>query len=130
MNKPIIPKEDGKLKSICNEAFFGVKSILPSSIRESRKYDKALAYILGGVAGHEVAHLGEYLINLANTYGADLLLERIVSHCLAATIATPIVSYLIAPKYVNNFIRENPTYSSGTAGVMSGAVIKALEILS
>lgn len=35
MNKPIIPKEDGVLKRACNTAFYGVKNILPKSIRES-----------------------------------------------------------------------------------------------
>ena len=128
MNKPIIPKGE-KLKSICNDAFFGVKRVLPKSLRETRKYDKVMAFIFGGIAGHEVAHLGQYLINTINNYGGDISLEKITSHCLVATAAAPFIAYAIAPEYVKRFITENPAYSSGTAGVMIGASYKALEVL-
>jgi len=129
MNKPIIPSEAGRLKSLCNDAFFGVKRILPKSLRESEKFDKAMAALFGGTAGYVVAKGGEFLINTANHYGGDFSLEKITSHCLAATATAPFIVYAIAPNYLKKWITENPVYSSGTAGVMLGASYKALEVL-
>jgi len=129
MPKEKIPKEAGRLKWLCNEAFFGVKRILPRRIRDSERYDNVMAFLFGLGAGYGVAYSGECLIDLVNSYGANLPLERITSHCLAATASSPFIAYGIAPQYVKNFKRENPTYSSGALGVMIGASVKALETL-
>ena len=135
MNILKIPKpeikveEDGWLKWFCNEAFFGVKRILPKSLKHSEKYDQGLVAFFGSASGHEAAHLGEFLINTMNHWGGDISLEKVTSYGLAATVAAPIIAYGIAPKYVKNFIEENSTYATGAAGVMLGASWKALEVL-
>ena len=129
MNKPKIPKKSGKLKWLCNEAFFGVKKLLPEKFRESNDYDGDLATIFGVVSGYATAKSGEILVQTINSYGDNLDLGSIASHCLYATVLTPVISSLIAPDYITRFIRENPTYSSGVAGVMIGASAKALEVL-
>ena len=129
MEKPIIPKQDGKLKYLCNEAFYGVKRILPKSIRESNRHDRLLAFSLGVAAGYGAAEAGEILINLLNNHGANLPLEKIISHSLAATASSPGIAYLIAPNYLKRFIKENPVYSTGAAGVMIGASLKAILAL-
>ncbi len=129
MEKPITPKQDGKLKYLCNEAFYGVKRILPRNIRESNKYDRLLAFSLGLVAGYGAAEAGESLINLLNNQGANLPLEKIVSHSLAVTASSPGIAYLIAPNYLRKFIKENLVYLAGVAGVMTGASLKAILAL-
>ena len=129
MEKSKISKETGKLKWICNEAFFGVKKIFPKNLRESRMYDEALAFNLGMFSGFGVAKLGEILIQTVNDHGGNLSLESITSHSLSATVLVPVISYVIAPNYIMNFIKENPRYSSGVAGVMFGASIKAIDVL-
>jgi len=108
MEKPKIPKEAGKLKWICNEAFFGVKKMLPRSIQESRNYDEYLAFCLGIFSGYGVAKMGEIVIQTVNNHGGNFNLEEIASHSLSATLLAPIISYVIAPNYVTNFIKENP----------------------
>ena len=127
MEKPIIQKKDGKLKYLCNEAFFGVKGILPKKIRELD--DKFLAFSFGLAAGYGVAEAGESLINFLNSQGANLPLEKIVSHSLIATLSPPGIAYVIAPNYLKNFIKENPVYSLGVVGVMTGASLKAILAL-
>ena len=129
MDKPVIPKEAGKLKWICNEAFFCVKKILPETFRESRNYDEYLATFLGAFSGYGAASLGEIFVQTINNHGGNLNLESIASHSLSATVLTPVISYLIAPSYVKNFMRENPRYLSGAAGVMIGASAKAVEVI-
>ncbi len=129
MEKPIISKQEGKLKYFCNEAFYGVKRILPRSIRESNKYDRLLAFSLGVASGYGAAEAGESLINFLNNHGANLPLEKIVSHSLAATVSSPFIAYAIAPKHLKQFIQENPVYSAGAAGVMIGASLKAIIAL-
>ncbi len=126
MEIPIIHTDEGKLKWLCNKAFFGIKSVLPKGIRESGTYDVALAFTLGAVAGYGAAEAGEALIQLVNNQGANLPLEGIVSHSLAVTVGTPAVAYLVAPGYLRNFIRENKRYSAGVIGVMAGASLKAI----
>ena len=100
MEKPIISKQEGKLKNLCNEAFYGLKSIFPRRIRESNKYDRLLALSFGLAAGYSVAEAGESLINFLNNQGANLPLEKIVSHSLVATASAPGIAYLIAPNYI------------------------------
>ena len=129
MNKSKIPEEEGKLKWLCNEAFFGVKKILPKKFKNSEDYDGDLAIFLGIVSGYATAKSGEILVQTVNSYGYSLNLESIASHGLYVTALAPIIASLVAPNYVTNFIRENPIYSSGVAGVMIGASAKALEVL-
>lgn len=106
MDKPNIPQEDGRLKKICNDAFFGVKRRLPRRLREFEVYDKYLAFSLGFLAGYSVAEAGERLMESLemNTENAALI-------GISATVGTPIISYGIAPRYVRNFVRENPLYA-------------------
>ena len=127
MEKPIIPKQEGKLKYLCNEAFYEVKGILPKKIRESNKYDRFLAFSFGLAAGYGAAEAGESLIQLVNKTGANLPLEEIISHSLIATVSSPGIAYLIAPNYIKKFIKENPVYSAGVVGVMIGASLKAIN---
>jgi len=127
--KKKIPKEDGILKYVCNESFYAVKNILPKSIRDSDKYNNYLAFMLGASAGFGVAEVGSFLINISNENGVNLPLEKIASYSLTATVSTPVISYLISPKKVKEFINENPVYSSGVAGVMTGASLKAILAL-
>ena len=129
MEKPIISKQEGKLKNLCNEAFYGVKRILPRSIKESNKYDKLLAFSFGLAAGYGAAEAGESLINFLNNHGANLPLENIISHSLAATDSAPVIAYAISPNYLKKFIKENPVYSAGAVGVMIGASLKAILAL-
>jgi len=120
MEKQTIPREYGRLKWLCNEAYFAVRSI-PLMDRINHKL---LAFLLGGISGYGIASAGKYIINQTS-----LPLEEIASHSLAVTAGTPLVSYIVAPKNTREFVRENPTYSSGVLGVMTGASIKALEVL-
>src|SRR3989344_578091 len=130
MEVPKIPKEKGYIIRACNQAFHAVKRILPERIRESHDYDEALATVLGFiVGGYGVASAGEFLIKTANKFGANLDLESITSHCLAATLAAIPIAYGIAPDYVKALREEDPIYTSGVILVMAGASTKALEIL-
>ena len=45
MNIPIIPKKQGRLKQACNWAFHKSKGRFSEEIKESHRYDKALAFI-------------------------------------------------------------------------------------
>ena len=129
MGKEVIPKESGKLKWMCNEAFFAVKGKMPKVLREQEKYDRVMAYILGFSSGFIIASVGEYGLGLINSLGVNLPLDKVASHSLAATAFAPIIAYGIAPKYVRNFVKENPVYSSGAIGVIAGASLKALSTL-
>ena len=123
-----IPKEDGRLKYYCNEAHFWVADkLLPKDA--SIDSHKTLALAEGFMSGVLVSHFGEWLIEKANHHGANLDLESITSHCLTATVAIPVGARLIAPKYLRQYIEENPIYSAGVVGVMGGASGKALSTL-
>ncbi|MBI2507457.1 hypothetical protein HYV89_00715 [Candidatus Woesearchaeota archaeon] len=130
MDKPKIPKEAGKLKWLCNEAFFSIKRRLPVKLRETRAYDRALAFTFGALAGYGIAFAGKEFMELINeTHHNYFNIKEVTSHCLAGTVAIPLVSYAIAPNYIQQFISENPRYSAGSIGVMMGASVKALETL-
>tara|TARA_Y100000034_G_C6871437_1_gene397919 strand:+ start:1463 stop:1702 length:240 start_codon:yes stop_codon:yes gene_type:complete len=76
MNKQIIPKEDGLLKHLCNEAhFFIADTFLAFPV--SPKKHKILATIEGLASGFLVAYAGESAVNLANNYGANINLEAL-----------------------------------------------------
>ena len=124
MDKPEISKEDGRLKWLCNEAFFGVKRRLPAIIRESEYFDRGLAFGLGFAAGYGVAEVGEELLEFL-----DVDSEKVAVPCFYATAGAAPISHMIAPRYFRDFIRENPRYSAGAAGVMAGACAKALDHL-
>ncbi len=119
MKKQEIPKEAGRLKWLCNEAYFAVRYNLPFAINH-----KVLAFGLGVLSGYAAASAGEYAANKL-----DLPLEKIASHSLAATVSAPLIAYVIAPKNFRDFVRDSPTYSSGSLGVMTGASVKALDVL-
>ena len=130
MEVPKIPKEKGYIIQACNYAFHKVKGIFPERVRKSHDYDEALATVLGfTIGGYGVASAGEFLIKTANKFGANLDLESITSHCLAATLAAIPIAYGIAPDYVKALREEDPIYTSGVILVMAGASTKALEIL-
>ena len=80
-------------------------------------------------SGYSIASAGEKVINLANRNETNIDLEKITSHCLAATTAAPPIANMIGPNYVRQFIREDPVYSWGVAGVMIGASVKAVRTL-
>jgi hypothetical protein len=127
MNKPAISKDEGLLKKICNDAFFAVKGKMPERIRESESYDRIFAFVLGFGAGYAVAESGENLIeHLNDNYSTDIPLEEVTSHSLAITAGAPVAARIIMPKYLKAFINENPRYSAGVAGVMSGAALKSI----
>lgn len=130
MEVPKILKEKGYVIRACNQAFHAVKRILPERIRESHDYDEALATVLGfTVGGVGVSSAGKFLIEKANEFGANLNLESITSHCLAATVAAPFISYGIAPDYVKALREEDPVYTSGVISLMAGASVRAIQIL-
>lgn len=130
MKIPKIPKEKGYVIKACNWAFHKVKGIMPERIKESHNYDQEMASILGfTIGGYGVARAGEFVIETANKFGANLDLESITSHCLAATVAAIPIAYGIAPDYVKKFREEDQVYTSGVIFVMAGASVKALEVL-
>lgn len=130
MEIPKIPKEKGYIIRACNQAFHAVKRFLPERIRESHDYDQALAAFLGfTVGGVGVSSAGKFLIEKANEFGANLDLESITSHCLAATIAAPIIAYGIAPDKVKEMYHEDPVYTTGVLSVMAGASARAIQVL-
>lgn len=125
MNKRIIPREDGRLKWLCNEAFFGFRDrILPERYRSSIIANKALALGLGFAAGVGVAEFGE---DFLESYSIPV--DPVASHALVATAALYPLARIIAPKYLRQYLEENPLYSRGVLGVMVGASVKALESL-
>jgi hypothetical protein len=110
MNKHEIPREDGRLKRICNSAFFGVKRILPKCIRETELYDKGLASVLGFIAGYGVAETGESVVEYLNReYRTEIPLRDIASHSLAA--GAPVIAKIIAPRHFSQYVSDNPRYS-------------------
>lgn len=130
MNIPKIPKEKGYIIQACNQAFYTVKRFLPEKIRESHDYDQLLAAVLGfSIGGYGMASLGKFAIEAANRYGAGLDLEKITSHCLAATATFPFIAYELAPDKVRELYDENPVYTTGAIFVMTGASMRALEVL-
>ena len=130
MEVPKIPKEKGYIIQACNYAFHKVKGIFPERVRKSHDYDEALATVLGFiVGGYGVASAGELLIKTANKFGANLDLESITSHCLAATLAAIPIAYGIAPDYVKALREEDPVYTSGLISVIAGASVRALQVL-
>lgn len=129
MNIQKIPGEKGYIIQACNWAFHKVKRMLPDRIKESHDYDQLLAAVLGFSAGYGTASLGKFAIETANKYGADLNLEKITSHCLAATVAFPFIAYGLAPDKFREKYDENPVYTTGVAFVMTGASVRALEVL-
>ncbi len=130
MEIPKIPKEKGYIIQACNWAFHKVKGILPYRVRESHDYDQLLAAILGfSIGGYGAASLGKFAIEIANRHGADLDLEKITSHCLVATASFPFIAYGFAPDKVRELYDENPVYTTGAIFVMTGASVRALEVL-
>ena len=130
MEIPQIPKEKGYIIQACNWAFHKVKEVMPERIKESHDYDQLMAAILGfAIGGYGVASLGELAIETANKLGANFNLESITSHCLAATVASPFILYGIAPDKTSGIYNEDPIYTTGVISVMTGASIKALEVL-
>ena len=130
MEVPKIPEEKGYIIRACNQAFHAVKRILPERIRESHDYDEELAIFLGfTVGGLGVSSAGKFLIEKANEFGANLNLESITSHCLAATVAVIPIAYGIAPDYVKTLREEDPVYTSGLISVIAGASVRALQVL-
>ncbi len=130
MEIPKIPKEKGYIIQACNYAFHKVKGVLPERISESHDYDEALATILGfTIGGYGVASAGKLIIETANKFGANMNLEKITSHCLVATVAFPFIAYGFAPDKVRELYDENPVYTTGAIFVMTGASMRALEVL-
>lgn len=130
MDIPKIPREKGYIIQACNWAFHKVKGVLPDKIKESHNYDPLIAAVLGfSIGGYGVASLGKFSIETANKFGADLNLEKITSHCLAATVAFPFIAYGIAPDRVRGLYDEDPVYTTGVVSVMTGASFRALEVL-
>ena len=130
MPKPIISFKKQPLKYCCNEMFYLGKSFLPNIIKLTDKYDKAIAFTFGTVAGASVAALGEYKVYpplefLASKLGVNISLEDVISHSLVATVSAPIIAKGIAPEQYKKWKEENPTYSWGVKGVMTGASIYA-----
>lgn len=125
MFKKIIPREDGTLKRLCNEAFFAVRNrVLPERYRDSITANRLLAFGLGFSAGAGAAEFGEGLLE-----DYSIPVDPVASHALAATAALYPLARMIAPRYVRQYLDENQLYSRGVLGVMVGASAKALESL-
>lgn len=103
------------LRYICNEAFFAVRRLFPASWSHA-----PIAFFEGALAGYIAAEIGSHLV-------PESKLEQIASHSLTATIAIPVSSYALAPRYWKSWRREQPTYASGVLGVMTGASLRALQ---
>ena len=103
------------LRYICNEAFFALRRLFPTSWSDAR-----IAFVEGILAGYIAAEVGTHIMPANN-------LEQIASHSLAATVAIPLGGYAIAPKYWKAWRKEQPTYSSGVLGVLAGASLRALQ---
>ena len=130
MPKPEIHFTEEPLRWICNEAFYGVKSLSPG-LYEIDTYDRPLAYFLGAGGGVVAAEIGKnVIVPLAHALGSSVSLDEVVSHCLTFTLAAAVMPFVIARKKTIEWIREHSTYASGVAGVMSGAVGTAVYELS
>jgi len=119
------------LKYLCNWAFSLVKSALPDTIKETTKYDKFLAFSGGAISGFLMAQFGKSVVYPIVVEPFNVGLDDIVKTSLAVTVGSPAVAYGIAPKHAKQYLKDNPVYSAGVLGVMSGAVLRGvLELYS
>lgn len=126
MNKPKVDFIDEPLRYLCNEAFHGVKRLLPSAVRETNKYDRALAFTLGFMSGFGAAEGLEHCVAPYITSATGVTVDQLAGVGLATTAGAGVVPRVIASEYVNNWQKDHPVYSAGVKGVMLGASARAL----
>ena len=102
---------------ICNEAFFAVRRIFPESWN-----NRAIAFTEGALAGYLCAELATHISPSNN-------LEEIAKAGLVTSLTVSIGPYIIAPKKVGEWKKEQPVYSSGILGILVGSSIRALQQL-
>lgn len=139
----ISPKEDFA-KSLCNEAYYWVQDrllqigarvpFLEKPCLWLAHHDVDLAAILGlTVGGYGTASAGALLVNHLNvpeTLGSSFTLENLAAGSLMGVALSSGETVIRHYDEVKNWIEENPRYSAGVAGVLTGASLKAMVVLS
>lgn len=131
MTKKHIPFKEDPAKASCNHAFYGVKSIWPFNKIENR--DSDLAVTFGSVSSYVIATGGEAAVNFINRLGANISLNNIVDGCLAGIGLGVLAAALEGEKTISEkftkWVEDNPIYSAGVYGIISGAFLKSFEVL-
>ena len=102
MEKLYIQPEHGKLKYLCNEAHYFIKSLLPKKY-QSPEYDKYQAMIEGTAAGILIAAGLEGLLELilSRTIDPNLNIAHLLEFGgLTGTLFTAVMPNIIAPHKV------------------------------
>jgi len=123
MDKPRVKKEEQPLLWSCNEAFHRVRDLLPQNYVHSLAYNRILAFGLGFASGYGAACVGKFGLEAV---GMGEHLDTVALCSLGATLGTPPIAFMIAPKEVNEWERHHPRYPFGVLGVMAGASVKSL----
>ncbi len=121
MGKSYVDFQKEPLRYICNEAFFRVRSFLPEYWN-----NQWIAFTEGMIGGYLLASGGAATVMAV---ADEEMLDSIAKIGITGTVAIPLGSTLIAPNQVKAWVEEHPTYSSGVAGVMAGAVVRGIQEL-
>ena len=127
VEKPDISFEKTPLLFLCNEAFHSVKGFIPG-IRDTKKYDSQLAFVLGISSGILAAKTGEKLVDKINQAGIDIDVKTIATHCAAAAALSEPIERMIIPETYADWETKTSAYKWGVRGVKIGAVAYALYI--
>ncbi len=127
VEKPVIFFEKTPLLFLCNEAFHSVKGFIPG-IRDTKKYDSQLAFVLGISSGILAAKTGEKLVDKINQAGIDIDIKTIATHCAAAAALSEPIERMIIPEKYADWETKTSAYKWGVMGVKAGAVAYALYI--
>ena len=127
VEKPAISFEKTPLLFLCNEAFHSVKGFIPR-VRDTKKYDSQLAFVLGMSSGVLAAKTGEKLVDKINQAGIDLDVKNIATNCAAATALSEPIERMIIPERYAEWETQTSAYKWGVRGVKTGAVAYALYL--
>jgi len=129
-SKPEVNFYEEPIKFICNEAFHGVKRILPKGIRDTERHDRRLAKVLGILGGYGTACSGKLALELINRISPipqqdHMNLENAVYLGTGTVIGTFFLPRYMMRKQHTEWLEQNPTYATGAYGVAIGALLKA-----
>ena len=117
-------RENGLVWRFCDWAFYNAKTFLPMKLRETTRYDMALAFGFGILGGYYLAWGGKAVLEAVN-----IPVEPTAKYSLAATWGGLVVPKVLAPQHFDMFREDHPVYSWGVFGSAVGGTLKALEVL-
>ena len=130
MDKPKVDFRQEPFRFLCNEAFHGVKSILPASISETTAYDRILAFGLGFAAGYGAAKGLETFVAPSLDQMTGKTVKEFAELGIATVVGGAAFNEAIQHEAAREWRKEHPTYSAGVHGIMVGAVTRGLiEVL-